>query len=139
MGLFTTNSRDIARQVKESFGDTDSYLVVLKHNSVPKGLLKLLLSVMYFVVDSSREFILYFDEKGVHEKEFGFSDGTQFLLIPWHEIDEFSVEERRNKSIIRLTHLGKEYSYEVHYSGNVTMSNQERLQKLVAKSWHKIK
>lgn len=130
MGLFTTNSDDIYDFVKKEFGDTKNYLMVLKHNSVAKSIFKLAISTLYHNIDSNRIFILYFDEKGIHEKEISFSDKSAFVFIPWNEVEEFTKDEKSNKVILKVNHLGKVYAYEVPFNGKIMKGNRERYNNL---------
>lgn len=130
MGLFTTNSDEIYDFVKKEFGETKNYLTVLKHNSPAKSLFKLAISTLYQNIDSNRIFILYFDEKGIHEKEISFSDKSPFLFIPWNEVEEFIKKEKSNKVILEVNHLGKVYAYEVLFNGRIMNGNKERYNNL---------
>ena len=126
MGLFTTNVDEIYDFVKKEFGDTKNYLMVFKHNSVAKSIFKLAIDTLYQNIDSSRNYILYFDERGIHEKELSFSDQSSFVFIPWNEIEEFIKEEKANKVILKVNHLGKFYSYEAPFHGKIMKGNKKR-------------
>lgn len=99
MSIFLTRNADIHHMVQKNFGKTDNYLVANKHNDVLKGLFKLLLSRLYYIFDGGRMFVLYFDNQGIHEKEISFTDNAPFLLIPWHEVRNFKVKDKRIRYI----------------------------------------
>lgn len=126
MGKIFNNKTDIYNMVEENFGKSENYLVALKHNGFLKGILKLFLSRLYYVMDGCRSYVLYFDEKGMHEKEISLSDKGPFLLIPWREIKEFRVKDKGNKVYLDVNHLGKTYSYEIDFRGRLLAGNRER-------------
>lgn len=130
MGIFLTRNADIHHMVQKNWGKTDNYLVANKHNDCFKGLFKLLLSRLYYIFDGGRMFVLYFDNQGIHEKEISFTDNAPFLLIPWHEVRNFKVKDKRNKVYIDVDHLGKIYSYEIDFNGKLPQGNRERLMQL---------
>lgn len=138
MGLLTNELGDIRKKVQEVFGAGDNYLVVFKHNGVEKNLFKLIVSSVWYVMDNSRTFILYVDQKGIHEKEMTNSLKGNFLLMPWHEIEDFQVQSNRGKAILCFTHLGKEMAYEVPFSGKPFKDNWQNFNHLEGKDWHRI-
>lgn len=138
MGLFTIDDREIYELVREKFGETDNYLVAIKHNNLKKSIVKAIFSTLYRNIDSSREYILYFSENGIYEKEFGFSDNTNFVLIPWNEVEEFTEDRRAYKLVLNVNHLGKTYSYEIHFNGGIMKGNEERLVKLNENNYFRI-
>lgn len=137
MGKIFTTHEEVAQMVREEFGDTQNYLVALKHNNWKKSLLKLLISNIYAAVDSARQYILVFDEQGIHEKEMSFSDHADFVLIPWHEIQEFDIHPKGKKTIIEVNHLGKIYAYEVEDNEHLLKGNDERLEHLQANDFYR--
>src|SRR5574344_747868 len=104
MGLLFNTSEDLDKKVREKFGDHNAYLVVFKHNSPAKGLGKLLLSSGYYVFDSNRTFLLYFDPKGVYESEIYNTDKKDFVFMAWNEIEHFELVEG-NKKILKRYRL----------------------------------
>lgn len=122
MGLFTNSLEDIDKKVKKQFNDDKSYLVTIKHNQPIKGLAKLLLSSFYYVMDSNRTFILYFDPKGIYESEISGSDRKDFLFMAWHEIEDFKIIDK-TKKIIKINHLGKVLEYEIPFDGKIFKNN----------------
>ena len=132
--IFTTNS-EIIQMVQDNFGQTENYLVAMKHNGFIKDLLKWFINRLYYAMDSSRQFILYFDNQGIHEKEFSFTDKSKFLLIPWNEVDEFDINDKGNKIIININHLGKKYSYIVEFNNYLLKGNRERFAHLEKKNF----
>ena len=132
--IFTTNS-EIIQMVQDNFGQTENYLVAMKHNGFIKDLLKWFINRLYYAMDSSRQFILYFDHQGIHEKEFSLTDKSKFLLIPWNEIDEFDINDKGNKIIININHLGKKYSYVVEFNNYLLKGNRERFAHLEKKKF----
>lgn len=132
--IFNTNS-EIKQMVQDNFGHTENYLVAMKHNGFIKGLLKLLINNLFYIMDSTRQFILYFDNQGIHEKEFSFTDKSKFLLIPWNEVDEFDINDKGNKIIINVNHLGKKYSYVVEFNDHLLKGNRERFTYLEKKNF----
>ena len=137
MGLLFNNSEDMDKKVREKFGDDKSYLLVFKHNNAAKGLGKLLLSGLYYTMDSSRTFVLYFDPKGVYESEISNSDKKDFLFMAWNEIEEFELVEG-NKRILKINHLGKVYEYEVELDGKLFKNNYKNLNELMENNWNRI-
>lgn len=138
MGLLFNDKEEFSEKVEKIFGDRDNYLVAFKANDLKTGLGKLILSNLYNTMDSSRTFILYFSPKGLYESEISNSTKRDFYLMPWNEIEEFEVEEKNNKSIISLRHLGKKVMYEVDFKGKIFDGNKERFMELKAKDWNRI-
>lgn len=138
MGKLFTKSSDVCNMVQEKFGTTDNYLVAVKRNSVAKDLLEWwLLSSLLYAIDSGRTFVLYFDDKGIYEKELSFTDNAPFLLIPWREVYDFNFEDKGNKVNINVNHLGKTYSYEITFNNYLLRGNRERLQQLIAHNFRR--
>lgn len=137
MGIFTTSASGIKKQVIKEFGETEDYLVALKHNSMGRGLSKLLVSNLYFASDSSREFILYFNRNGIYEKEISVSDRAPFELYPWREIEDFEVKEKDRTVILNVTHRGIIYSYEADLSGGIMNGNEQRIEHLIRNNWYR--
>ena len=138
MGKLFTKSSDVCNMVREKFGTTDNYLVAVKRNSVAKDLLEWwLLSSLLYAIDSGRTFVLYFDDKGIYEKELSFTDNAPFLLIPWREVYDFNFEDKGNKVYINVNHLGKTYSYEITFNNYLLRGNRERLQQLIAHNFRR--
>lgn len=137
MGLLFNSSDDMDKKVRDKFGDDKAYLLVIKHNSPGKALGKLLLSTFYYVMDSSRTFILYFDPKGVYESEISNTDRKDFLFMAWNEIEDFELVEG-NKKILKINHLGKVYQYEVEMDGKLFKNNYKNLTKLKENNWNRI-
>ncbi len=138
MGILFNDSKEIDKKVEEIFGDTFNYLLAIKHNDVKKGLAKLLVSNLFYTLDSNRTFILFFDEKGVHEKEISNSTKENFLVMPWNEIESFDIKEKSNKALIELNHLGKKMAYEIPFTGKIFTKNEENIENLKSKNWNKI-
>lgn len=138
MGLLFNDKEEISEKVEKIFGDGDNYLVAFKSNDMKTGLGKLILSNLYNTMDSSRTFILYFRPKGLYESEISNSTKRDFYLMPWNEIEEFEVEEKNNKAIISLRHLGKKVMYEVDFKGKIFDGNEERFMELKTKDWNRI-
>ncbi len=137
MGLLFNTSEDLDKKVIEKFGDDKAYLVVFKHNSPAKGLGKLLLSSVYYVFDSNRTFLLYFDPKGVYESEISNSDKKDFLFMAWNEIEDFELVEG-SKKILKINHLGKVYQYQVELNGKLFKNNYKNLTELMENNWNRI-
>lgn len=138
MGLFINHTDEIQEKVRENFGESDDYLVGMKYNGWKKGLAELIASSLVYVMDSSRTFLLYFSPKGIYEKEMSHSLKGEFILIPWEEIEEFHVKEKRNKECIEFLHLGKRVGYEINYGGAINRGNEERMRALKAKNWNRL-
>lgn len=137
MGKLFTKSSDVCNMVREKFGTTDNYLVALKRNSVAKNLLEWWLSGLIYALDNSRTYVLYFDDKGIYEKELSLTDNAPFLLIPWREVYDFNFEDKGNKVYINVNHLGKTYSYEITFNNYLLRGNRERLQQLIAHNFRR--
>lgn len=138
MGLLFNDKKEFSDKVEKIFGDRDNYLVAFKTNDIKTGLGKLILSNIYYAMDSSRTFILYFSPKGLYESEISNSTKRDFYLMPWNEIEEFEVEEKNNKAIISLRHLGKKVMYEVDFKGKIFEGNEDRFKELKSKDWNRI-
>ena len=138
MGLLFNDKKEFSDKVEKIFGDRDNYLVALKANDIKTGLGKLLLSNLYYTMDSSRTFILYFSPKGLYESEISNSTKRDFYLMPWNEIEDFEVDEKNNKAIISLRHLGKNVMYEIDFKGRIFEGNEERFMELKSKDWNRI-
>lgn len=138
MGLLFNDKKEFSEKVEKIFGDRDNYLVAFKANDLKTGLAKLILSNIYYTFDSSRTFILYFSPKGLYESEISNSTKRDFYLMPWNEIEDFEVDEKNNKAIISLRHLGKKVMYEVDFKGKIFEGNEERFMDLKSKDWNRI-
>lgn len=138
MGLLMNTANEVAEKVKENFNDTENYLFALKCNDFKTGLFKLLLSKLYYTMDSARSFILYFNEKGINEKEISNTMNGNFVLMPWNEIGEFNVDLKSRKAIITLFHIGKKVLYEVPFSGAMAKKNKNMLENLLGKNFNRI-
>lgn len=138
MGLLFNDKKEFSEKVEKIFGGRDNYLVAFKANDLKTGLVKLILSNIYYTFDSSRTFILYFSPKGLYESEISNSTKRDFLLMPWNEIEDFEVDEKNNKDIISLRHLGKKVMYEVDFKGKIFEGNEERFMELKSKHWNRI-
>lgn len=138
MGLIFNTSDDMDKKVREKFGDDKSYLIVFKHNSPAKDIGKLFgLGGLYYTMDSSRTFILYFDPKGVYESEISNTNKKDFLFMAWNEIEDFELVEG-NKKILKINHLGKVYQYEVELNGKLFKNNYKKLSELMNHNWNRI-
>lgn len=137
MGLLFNTSEDLDKKVREKFGDHKAYLVVFKHNNQAKGFGKLLLSSVYYIFDSNRTFVLYFDPKGVYESEISNSDKKDFLFMAWNEIEDFELVEG-SKKILKINHLGKIYQYQVELNGKLFKNNYKNLTELMENNWNRI-
>lgn len=138
MGLLMNTANEVAEKVKDNFNDDENYLFALKCNDFKTGLFKLLLSKLYYTMDSARSFILYFNEKGINEKEISNTMNGNFVLMPWNEIDEFNVDLKSRKVIITLFHIGKKVLYEVPFSGAMANKNKNMLENLLGKNFNRI-
>lgn len=138
MGLLFNDTNDIKAKIEENFNDNKNFLVAMKHNDTKTGLAKFMLSSLLYIMDSTRTFILYFSPKGIYEKEISNSSKGNFTLLPANEIEDFEIEEKSNKTIIKLIHLGKKISYEIPYKGKIYTTNEENLQILKANNWNMI-
>lgn len=138
MGLLMNTANEVAEKVKDNFNDDENYLFALKNNDVKTGLFKLILSKLYYTMDSARSFILYFNEKGINEKEISNTFKGNFVLMPWNEVEEFNVDLKSRKAIITLFHIGKKVLYEVPFSGAMAKSNKNMLEKLLGKNFNRI-
>lgn len=138
MGLLMNTANEVAEKVKDNFNDDENYLFALKNNDVKTGLFKLILSKLYYTMDSARSFILYFNEKGINEKEISNTMNGNFVLMPWNEIDEFNVDLKSRKAIITLFHIGKKVLYEVPFSGAMANKNKNMLENLLGKNFNRI-
>ena len=136
MGLLFNDKKEFSEKVEKIFGDKDNYLVAFKANDLKTGLGKLILSNIYYTFDSSRTFIL-FSPKGLYESEISNSTKRDFYLMTWNEIEEFEVEDKNNKAIISLRHLGKKVMYEVDFKGKIFDGNEDRFMELKAKDWNR--
>lgn len=138
MGLLMNTASEIADKVKEDFNDDKNYLFALKRNDFKRGLLKLFLSRLYYIMDGARSFVLYFNEKGIYEKEISNSVKGNFVLMPWDEINDFTVDYKSSKANITLVHLGAKLLYEVPFNGSMAKGNKERLDDLQKKAYNKL-
>ena len=138
MGFLFNDVNEFREIINEKFKNTDSYLFATKHNSTGKGFLKLLFSNMYNTVDSSRTFLLYFNEKGIYEKEVSNSAKGDFILMPWDEIEVFEIVEESRKAFINFSHLGKNISYEIDFDGKMDVDNRKNFENLKEKSWYRL-
>ncbi|MDU4715690.1 MAG: histidine kinase [Anaerococcus sp.] len=138
MGFLFNDLGECREKIRENFSKTDSYLFAIKHNSKAKGLLKLLVSDLYNTLDSSRTFLLNFNEKGIYEKEISNSTKGDFILMPWDEINSFEIDERSNKAFINFSHLGKNISYEISFNGKMCEDNLDNFKNLKENNWHRL-
>lgn len=133
MGFLFNDVNEFREKIKEKFKNTDSYLFAIKHNSTGKGFLKLFVSNLYNTVDSSRTFLLHFNEKGISNSTKG-----DFILMPWDEIEVFEIVEEARKAFIKFSHLGKNISYEIDFDGKMAVDNRKNFDNLKEKSWHRL-
>ena len=138
MGFLFNDLGECREKIRENFSKTDSYLFAIKHNSKAKGFLKLLASGLYYTLDSSRTFLLNFNEKGIFEKEISNSIKGDFILMPWHEIESFDIDEKSNKAFINFSHLGKKISYEISFKGRMCEDNINNFKNLRGNNWNRI-
>lgn len=138
MGLLMNTASEISDKVKEDFNDDKNYLFALKRNDFKRGLLKLFLSRLYYTMDGARSFVLYFNEKGIYEKEISNTVKGNFVLMPWDEINDFTVDYKSSKANITLVHLGAKLLYEVPFTGSMAKGNKERLDDLQKKAYNKL-
>lgn len=138
MGLLMNTASEIADKVKEDFNDDKNYLFALKRNDFKRGLLKLFLSRLYYTMDGARSFVLYFNEKGIYEKEISNTVKGNFVLMPWDEINDFTVDYKSSKANITLVYLGAKLLYEVPFTGSMAKGNKERLDDLQKKAYNKL-
>lgn len=138
MGLLFNDNNEINEKIKNEFGNLDNHLLAIKNNDIKTGLAKLIASNLFYTLDSNREFILYFSNKGIHEEEISNSLKRDFLFMPWNEISSFDVEVKNNKAIIELVHIGKRIGYEIPFNGTIFGTNKDNSKKLEAKDWNKI-
>lgn len=136
MGLLFNDLNEVREKVSGEFGNIDNYLIAIKHNDVKNGIAKLIVSNLLYILDSNRTFIIFFDEKGIHEKEMGRSIKGDFLLMPWHEIENFEVIEKNNKAIIEMNHLGKKVGYKIPFKGKLFRDNSKNFGHLKDKEWN---
>lgn len=138
MGLLFNSLDEIRDKVSERFDDTNNYLVAIKHDNFKKSSLKFLLSSVFYVFDSNRNFIIYFSPKGIYEKEMSNSIKGEFVLIPWNEISGFKIDKKSNKAILKFKHLGKEIGYEIDFDGKIMADNRNNLNLLEDKDFNRI-
>lgn len=138
MGLLMNTANEVAEKVKDNFNDDENYLFALKNNDVKTGLFKLILSKLYYTMDSARSFILYFNEKGINEKEISNTLKGNFVLMPWNEVEDFVIDIKKNKAILAFSHLGKKVLYEVPFSGAMAKKNKNMLENLLGKNFNRI-
>ncbi|MCI6659740.1 MAG: hypothetical protein SOW48_07340 [Peptoniphilaceae bacterium] len=137
MGLFTVSKDEVQKSVQQRFGDTESYLIALKHNTEKSGFLKLMISTLWAVTDGSREFILVFSEKGIYENEISLENHQDYVLIPWHEVTNFGLDERGKEAVLSVSHLGKRYGYVIPFTGSLMRENKERYENLKQADWNR--
>ncbi len=138
MGLFYNSAKEIREKVYDRFGDSENYLLVMKHNDVKSGLLKFIASHLYYTMDSSRTFVLYFSSKGIYEVEISNSLKKEFLLMPWNEISKFDVNTNLFMTIITFEHLGANIRYEVPFEGKLVADNKANFVKLEGNDWNRL-
>ena len=138
MGLLFNSAKEVSDKVYERFGDRENYLLTMKHNDFKMGLLKLLASKLYYAMDSSRTFILYFSPKGIQEVEISSTLSKDFLLMPWNEITDFDVQTTMTKTIMTFKHLDTKVSYEIPFEGKLFADNKGNFTKLQEKDWNRI-
>ncbi len=138
MGFLFNDVNEFREKINEKFKNTDSYLFAIKHNSKAKGFLKLLASNLYNTMDSSRTFLLNFNEKGIYEKEISNSTKGGFILMPWDEINSFEIDEKSNKAFINFSHLGKKISYEISFKGKMCEDNLDNFKNLKENKWYRL-
>lgn len=138
MGLLMNTTNEVAEKVKDNFNDDENYLFALKNNDVKSGLFKLILSKLYYTMDSARSFILYFNEKGINEKEISNTLKGNFVLMPWNEVEDFVIDIKNNKANLAFSPLGKKLLYEVPFSGAMANKNKNMLENLLDKNFNRI-
>lgn len=137
MGLLTNSINEIREDVFNHFGNASNYLVGMKKNKISNNILYLILSNLFYVLASTRTFIICFTNEGIYEKEISNSLKTHYVLIPWNEISNFSCKKAKKKSIIEYTHQGKTVVYEINYHGVPYQDNQANELSLSTNNWNK--
>ena len=138
MSLLMNTANEVAEKVKDNFNDDENYLFALKNNDVKTGLFKPILSKLYYTMDSTRSFILYFNKKGINEKEISNTLKGNFVLMPWNEVEDFVIDIKNNKANLAFSHLGKKLLYEVPFSGAIAKKNKNMLENLLGKNFNRI-
>ncbi|MGY3725057.1 hypothetical protein SAMN05421767_12121 [Granulicatella balaenopterae] len=139
MGLFFNSGNEVQDKIIKEFGKSEGYLVAEKYNKPANSLIKFLLYQTGWILDQCRQFILYFNEKGVYVNEISNSLNGTFRLMPWSEIEKFIVEDKGNKARISIIHLDKEFNYEIFYKKtNYLKGNRERFMTLKNNNFNKI-
>lgn len=138
MGLFTQNADEIREKVESVFHDTKNYVVALQHRSEARQAGLLFFSTLLYVIDSNRSFLLQFENQGIYEAETSFTDKSQFLLMPWHEISDFEFEDRGDKVLLSFSHLGQKRGYEIDFGGRIMKDNRDNVMSLIQRDWNRI-
>lgn len=139
MGLLTNSINEIRQDVKKRFGNTNNYLVVIKKNKVSTGFFNLfIIGGLLYPLLSNRTLIVVFTPQGIYEKEISNSIKGDFVLIPWNEISDFSIQRGNINTIIKYTYLNKKIMYEVSYKGVPYKDNKENEDKLYNKDWNRV-
>lgn len=138
MGLLFNSAQEIRDKVYDRFGDRENFLLVMKHSDFKKGLLKLIVSKLYYTMDSSRTFVLYFSPKGIQEVEVSNTLKKDFLLMPWNEISDFELKTGLAKTIMTFKHLNAKISYEIPFEGRLFADNKGNFLRLEDRDWNRI-
>lgn len=138
MGLFTRNIDEIREKTEKVFHDRSNYVLAIQNRSFLKRVGLLLLAKLPYLIDSNRTFLLYFNQEGIYEAEISFSDKSQFLLMPWHEISDFHYEDKGSKVLLSYSHLGQKRGYSIDFGGPIMKDNRKNVLDLIAKDWNRI-
>lgn len=138
MGLLFNDEKEIKDAVYKEFKTKDNYLVAIKHDNIGKNLLKLMISDLFYTIDSTRTFVLNFNEDGIYEKEISNSMKRDFLLMPWSEVEDFEVIEKNNKVFIKFKHIVKDTGYEIPFNGKIFNDNKDNFRNLKDKNFFQI-
>ncbi|MDO5732434.1 MAG: hypothetical protein Q4P72_01445 [Eubacteriales bacterium] len=138
MGLFTQNTKEIRAKVQGVFHNTSNYVVAVQHRSALRQFGSLIVSNVLNATDSNRTFLLYFDKQGIYEAETSFSEKSQFLLMPWHEISDFSYRDKGGHILLSYTHLGQKRGYQIDFNGAIMKDNRENTLSLIQKDWNRV-
>lgn len=139
MGLLTNSINEIREDVKNRFGDTNNYLVVIKKNKASTGFINLfIIGGLLYPLLANRTFIIEFTSQGIYEKEISNSTKGDYVLIPWNEISDFNIQRGNMDTVIEYYYLGKKIMYKVCYNGVPYKDNKENEYKLYNKDWNRV-
>lgn len=127
----------IKEDIKERFGENDSYLLALKQEGFKRGLAKIVSTNLLINREKSDLYILFFDEKGIYRKNITEKLDDDYKFFEWNKIDFVNLVEKNISAVLEISRMGEIFGFEIMYEGELFAENKENLKNLKANNWNK--